>query len=122
MLVIKVQNLNSWAAEIHRDNAKWWMNPATGNRIERNDGELLMLMVSEIAEGMEGIRKNLMDDKLPHRPMIEVEMADLFIRLMDFAGARGLDLDGAVAEKRAFNAVRADHTFEARMKANGKRF
>ena len=80
------QSLNNWAAEIHRDNAKWWSNPSTGERIERNDGELLMLMVSEISEGMEGLRKGLMDDKLPHRKMIEVEMADLFIRLMDFAG------------------------------------
>ena len=27
---IKIQKLNEWATEIHRDNAKWWVNPATG--------------------------------------------------------------------------------------------
>ena len=35
-----------------------------------------MLIVSEIAEAMEGERKDLMDDKLPHRKMAEVELAD----------------------------------------------
>ena len=33
----------------------------------------LMLVVSELAEAMEGHRKSLMDDKLPHRTMLEVE-------------------------------------------------
>lgn len=114
--------LNHMAAEIHEDNARWWTDPRTGERIERNVGEMLMLMVSELAEAMEGHRKDLMDDKLPHRKMIEVEMADLLIRALDFAGGLGLDLDGAVAEKRAFNATRADHTTEARLAPGGKRY
>ncbi|XUM19805.1 hypothetical protein ACRAVF_19255 [Bradyrhizobium oligotrophicum S58] len=38
-----------------------------------------MLIVSEIAEAMEGERKSLMDDHLPHRKMVEVELADTLI-------------------------------------------
>jgi NTP pyrophosphatase (non-canonical NTP hydrolase) len=81
-----------------------------------------MLIVSEIAEAMEGERKNLMDDKLPHRKAVEVELADALIRIFDYAGAYGLDLQGAVDEKIAYNQVRKDHTYEARLQANGKKF
>lgn len=82
----------------------------------------LLLTHSEISEGMEGHRKGLQDDKLPHRPMLEVEMADAVIRICDLAGALGLDLGGAIAEKLLFNAGRADHKPEARMQAGGKSY
>jgi NTP pyrophosphatase (non-canonical NTP hydrolase) len=115
-------NLNEMAREYHAENEKWWRDPRTGERVQRNKGELLMLMVSEISEAMEGERKNLMDDKLPHRRMAEVELADALLRIFDYAGAYGYDLDGAVADKRAFNATREDHTLEARLRANGKQW
>lgn len=85
-------------------------------------GQKLMLIVSEIAEAMEGHRKGLMDDKLPHRPMIEVELADAVIRIADLAGALNLDLGGAIAEKLAFNAVRPDHKLEVRAAEGGKSY
>lgn len=172
-------DLNERAKEVHKANEKWWTNLETGERIVRNKGELLMLVVSEIAEAMEGERKNLMDDHLPHRKMAEVEMADAYIRLLDYAGGfdidlpegryespvvenvgeslliitesvldiytgfssnesnaiadaidriqdycdkHGYDLEGAYQEKMAYNAVRADHQREARLKENGKKF
>jgi NTP pyrophosphatase (non-canonical NTP hydrolase) len=114
--------LNDLARECHAANQTWWRDPATGERLTRNKGELLMLMVSEISEAMEGERKGLMDDKLPHRRMAEVELADALIRIFDYAGAFGYDLDGAVAEKRAFNASRADHKPAARLAAGGKKW
>lgn len=114
--------LNILAQDCHAANQHWWHHPATGERLNRNKGELLMLIVSEVAEAMEGERKNLMDDKLPHRKMAEVELADALIRIFDYAGAYGYDLDGAVAEKRAFNAVRPDHKAEARLAADGKKW
>jgi NTP pyrophosphatase (non-canonical NTP hydrolase) len=114
--------LNRLAAECHAANQHWWHHPATGERLHRNKGEMLMLIVSEVAEAMEGERKNLMDDKLPHRRMAEVEMADVLIRVFDYCGAYGYDLDGAVAEKRAFNAVRSDHKAESRLAPGGKAF
>lgn len=87
-----------------------------------NVGEKLMLIVSEVAEGMEGHRKNLMDDKLPHRPMIEVELADALIRICDLAGGLNLDLGGAVREKLLYNAQRADHKIENRLTEHGKKY
>lgn len=114
--------LNKLAAECHAANQHWWHDPMTGAKLVRNKGEMLMLIVSEISEAMEGERKDLMDDKLPHRKMAEVEFADAMIRMFDYAGAYGFDLDGAVAEKRAFNAQRADHKPEARLAANGKKW
>lgn len=114
--------LNDLAARVHKANAKWWVDLNTGEPLKRNVGELLMLTVSELAEAMEGDRKNLMDDKLPHRKMFEVEIADAIIRIFDIAGGMGLDLGGAFEEKMAFNAVRADHSIEGRKAADGKKY
>jgi NTP pyrophosphatase (non-canonical NTP hydrolase) len=82
----------------------------------------LMLIVSEVAEAMEGHRRGRQDDHLPHRPMIEVELADAIIRIADLAGALGLDLGGAIAEKMSYNASRADHRPENRAKEGGKSY
>lgn len=119
-------NINSLVAEIHADNiaAGWWTDLATGASIidTRNVPEMLCLIHSEISEAMEGHRKDLMDDKLPHRKMMEVELADAVIRIFDLAGSRGYDLGGAIQEKRAYNRNRADHKPENRLKAGGKAF
>jgi hypothetical protein len=80
----------------------------------------IALMHSELSEGLEGYRKSLMDDHLPHRPMFEVELADAMIRIMDTAGYLGYDLGGAIMEKLAYNAQRADHKRENREKEGGK--
>lgn len=110
-------NLNGMAAQVHGLNRKWWYD---GDRaLPRNKGELLMLVVTELAEGFEGERKGLMDDKLPHRPMAEVELVDAIVRILDYAGAYGYDLDGALREKLAYNASRSDHKAEAKKIAAG---
>jgi NTP pyrophosphatase (non-canonical NTP hydrolase) len=100
----------------------WYTNPVTGERLQRNVGEMLMLIVSEVAEAMEGYRKGLADDHLPDRLMIEVELADAVIRIGDLAGYLGLDLGGAIAAKMAYNQTRADHKPAARAAAGGKAF
>lgn len=98
----------------------WWSNVdvAAPNVVPAK----LCLIHSEISEATEGDRKDLMDDHLPERKMIEVELADAVIRIFDLAGAMGLDLGGAMAEKLAYNQKRADHKAENRSKDGGKKY
>lgn len=102
--------------------AGWHTNINTGELIERNKGEMLMLIVSEVSEAMEGERKGLMDDHLPNRSMAEVELADAVIRICDYAGRWGYDLGGAIVEKLEYNRTRADHQIVNRLKDGGKKF
>lgn len=118
--------INELAGICHIANKKWWLDPATGEPQDRSNpllrGTKLMLVVSEVAEAMEGERKGAMDDKLPHRKMAEVELADAVIRIFDYAAALGYDLGGAFIEKMRFNVVRKDHTTAERLKPSGKKF
>lgn len=116
-------NLNAIANAIHHDNAKWWMDlHQPGVRIDRNFGELIALAHSELSEALEGHRKNLMDDKLPHRKMAEVELADAVIRILDTAAGLGYDIGGALTEKLLYNQTRHDHSVEGRLAEGGKAY
>lgn len=66
----------------------------------------IALMHSELSEALEADRKNLMDDKLPHRTGVEVEFADCIIRILDCCAAMSLDIEGAILEKIAYNKTR----------------
>lgn len=78
----------------------WWDE-------ERNNGELVALIHSEVSEMLEALREeDKKDEHLPLLDSIAVEMADVVIRLMDMANARGYDLSGAICKKVEFNAGR----------------
>lgn len=114
--------LNDYAQMVHAANQKWWHDLATGEPLRRNKGEMIALIHSELSEALEGVRKNLPDTHLPHRPMEEVEMADALIRILDYCAGHGLDIHGAFTEKMHYNSIRADHTVEHRSAPNGKQF
>src|ERR1700757_1636366 len=111
------KSINALAAAIYEQNiaAGWYEK-------RREVGTRLALIHSEISEALEGDRKGLMDDHLPHRSMFEVELADAVIRILDLAGSMGLDLEGAIEEKLTYNQHRADHKRETRKLAGGKAY
>ena len=83
-------------------------------------GTKLMLSVTELAEAMEGLRKDMPDTHLPQYPMMAVELADCVIRCFDQAGHMGFNLGEIIATKLLYNATRADHQKAARNAEGGK--
>lgn len=77
---------------------------------EVDDGQKILLMHAELSEAVEALRgapfPGLPDKHLPHRPGIEVELADTILRIMNYGSMRGLDIAGAIVEKAAFNRTR----------------
>lgn len=118
------------AAICHAANAKWWFDPETGEDVRTWPPKFLklwvctklLLITTEVGEGTEGYRKDKMDDHLPERKSLEVELADAWIRIGDLAGGMGLDLGGAVRDKLSYNAQRVDHTHAHRLAQGGKSF
>lgn len=115
-------NLNQLAEQIHNDNVLkgFYEGPEKLKALvevygsdEDKDAlaklfgaQRIALMHSELSEGLEGHRKDLKDDHLPHRTSFEVELADALIRILDAAGHYRIDILGAVEEKLAYNRSR----------------
>lgn len=86
----------------------WWEK-------DRNDGECIALMHSELSEALEGLRKPGRSDKIPEFSQVEEELADVMIRIGDYCEAHGLRLTEAIRAKMDYNAGR-EH------KHGGKKF
>lgn len=117
-----IAGLNYAAVLVHENNQAFYRDLKTDLPIDRNVPELICLMHSELSEALEGVRKGGKDKHLPWRSVEEVEMADLFIRALDYCAFRKLDIEGAIKEKMLYNVHRSDHTREARMADGGKKF
>lgn len=87
--------------------AGWWRNLQTGEPKERNRGEALCLIHSEISEAYQAFLMISMDEKLPHHRGVAVELADTLIRIADYAGGFGYEIP-------AFEWARAKAVLEAR--------
>ena len=88
--------------EIHRTAVEhgWWDQ-------ERPIGEILMLAVTELAEAMEAYREGNPDsEKIEGFSKVEEELVDTIIRILDFAGGMGYDMEGALRAKMAYNETR----------------
>jgi NTP pyrophosphatase (non-canonical NTP hydrolase) len=66
---------------------------------ERNTGEALMLVVTELAEAMEAHRKQDPEN-------FKEELADTFIRLFDLCGGMGIDIEAEILKKCEKNKLR----------------
>lgn len=114
---IKV-SLNEWAACIHENAVAhgWWTGDVLdGNRcgiyedVDRPLPEILMLCVCELAESMEEYRDGnpLIYEGENGKPEgIAVEMVDCIIRILDWMGHNGVDVDEMIKKKHAYNIGR----------------
>ena len=99
--------INSWddlANFIHLTAVEkgWWDR-------ERNELELIMLVITELSEAVEAVRHhNPPDDKIPHYTGLEAELADAVIRIMDMGAKLEIDIAGALIDKIVYNLGR-DH-------------
>lgn len=111
--------LNKLAQEIHQNAVEhgWWEK-------EREFGTLLMLMVSELSEAMEEYRNgmdavtiyaNVDGGKIVYNPNytpndkpegVPVELADCIIRILDYCGRYGIDIEEAIRIKHEYNKTR----------------
>ena len=66
---------------------------------ERNVGEALMLIVSELGEAMEAYRKQ-------DNANFKEELADTFIRLLDLCGGYKIDIEEEIYQKSLKNKKR----------------
>jgi len=79
----------------------WW-------ETDRNDGELIALIHSELSEALEALRNNNPpDDKIPEFSGAEAELADVIIRIMDFTAARKYRIAEALVAKIEMNKTRS---------------
>lgn len=76
------------AADIHQSNveAGWWTNIKTGEKLERNFGEMVALVHSELSECWAGLASGARDEHIPLYLNWHVEIADACIRVYDMLG------------------------------------
>lgn len=94
--------------------AGWWNDLKTGEPKNRNVGESLCLVHSEISEAYEAYVCQAMDEKLPHHKGVSVELADVLIRLGDYSGGYGYEtpsIEWVMGRARRFLATRSAPTF-----------
>jgi len=76
---------------------------------ERSPLEYHMLIVSEVAEATEAVRKGVPEiNILSAKPEGEaIELADVVIRIADYFGSKGWDLERAIQMKMDYNETRS---------------
>ena len=90
-------NLNEWRDKIHKLALEkgWWDD-------ERKGPECIALMHSELSEALEGMRTNNWDGE--HG--VYEEMVDCIIRILDYLGAKEVDVENVINTKHEYNKTR----------------
>lgn len=105
--------INEWnkiTKDVHRiaKDKGWWDT-------ERNNGEMIALIHSELSEALEILRKHPLSVSVKIDALaIEEELADIVIRVMDMAAGMGWNVGEAIIKKIKYN--------EGRTYRHGKKF
>lgn len=103
------QAFDAMAREVHQTarDVGWWDEP-------RGFSEFIALTHSELSEALEYSRGDDVSDKIWPHTGVEEELADVILRIMDYATAKGLLVSKAIEAKNEYNKTR-EHK-------HGKRF
>ena len=116
-----IDEFEHWVGDYGEDRVKF--QPLIDAFRNARVGLKLSLVVSEISEALEAVRTNMgADDHIPEFTGEEAEIADAFIRLMNYSRDRKLRIGEAIVAKNRYNRTRKDHTPAGRAATHGKKF
>lgn len=106
------KTLNQLAAEAHQNSVDHGFYDDNDGSVSY-EGNKFALFHSEVSEGYEELRAGheasevYYNEDKPTKPEgVAAELADVLIRIFDYAGWKGIDLDAIVEEKMKYNASR----------------
>ena len=94
--------------EIQQEAHEWALSKGWVD--DRSFGDLLMLMVTELAEAYEEYRDNRSYTEIYYKDGkpegIPIELADVVIRILNFCGQYNIDMEEALRIKMEYNKTR----------------
>lgn len=103
---LTLETINEFATEVHRNAVDhgWWKE-------EIKLPEIISLIHSEISEVLEEYRKGRQATEVypgnNGKPEgIPIELADAIIRILDYCGYAGIDIEAAILQKHEYNKTR----------------
>ena len=104
------QSINEWASAVHElaKGKGWWDEDKA-----RSVGDLFLLIISDVTEAFDEYRNghNVTETYFlpdaPNKPEgVPTELADVVIRVLDYCGWAGIDLQAIMEQKHAYNLTR----------------